>query len=204
MPVFFKMSIKGLDSLNKCSSADPQQELLSIIFYNYGQSAFSAQQLFTLTGIEQRKITARLLYKLLHSECLDNLEEDQLEQYDKEDNSPVHSLDNIVSDNYIILSEQQGLPISSLGFSTEQSITLASQAVELLKNSSPEETAHNHLKTLFPVFAVSHYQQLEVEFRLIQISNLRFIITTKTQSEFNHKLYFTLLYQLVRRYGSAD
>jgi len=204
MPVFFKMSIKGLDSLNKSSSADPQQELLYKIFYNYGQRTFSAQQLFTLNGIEQRKIIARLLYKLLHSECLDNIEDDQIEQGDTINNSPILSLENIVNNNCIILSEQQGLLISSLGFSTEQSITLASQAVELLKNRSAEKTSDHHLKSLFPVFAISHYQHLEVEFRLIQIKELRFIITTKTQSKFNHTLYFALLYQLVRRYGSAN
>jgi len=201
MPVFFKMSIKGLDALNNHFSADPQQELLYKIFYNYGQRAFSAQQLFTLTGIEQRKITARLLYKLLHSESLDNLEDEQVEQYDIEDNTPVNSLENIVNDNYIMLSEQQGLLISRLGFSKEQSNTLASLAVELLKNSCSAEISNN---ALFPVFAISYYEQLEVEFRLIQISNLHFIITTKSQCELNSELYFTLLFQLVRRYGSAD
>lgn len=217
MPVFFKMTCKGLDSINGGSLAEPAQVLLLKILYHHGQNPLTMEQLLDYLGTD-RKTATRILYKMLHSGWLINIEENLVAAMINKESSKdkqaraLPSLGNVVDDNQLVLSEQHGLVISTLGFSSEQSVILAATAAELLKKHDQkisdfdhkgfdhEDSDHN--KTVFPVFFNFNWRDLTVESRLIQVHGLCFIITSKSTSTLNNELYFDLISNLLRRYGS--
>lgn len=210
MPVFFKMSGRGLASINRSTLSEPIQILLFKILCNHGQMPLTMEQLFAYISAENgsdRKIAARFLYKMLHSGWLLNIEEDEVSttvtNEPPAENSAqiIASLQDVVNNNHIILSEQYGLLIASLGFSDEQSINLAANVAELIKNHSQKFSENDFENTAFPFLAKFKWQDVELEVRLFQIHDLCFVITTKSTSILNETLYFNLIFRLIRRYG---
>ncbi|MCK5697742.1 MAG: hypothetical protein KAI02_06245 [Gammaproteobacteria bacterium] len=207
MAVFFQMTYSGLNSINKRSLPDASQKLLLNIVYTYGQIPFTKEQLFSLLTID-RKIISRLLYNILLSGWLVNVEEhDALAIINNNStNKPQDSLydliDKIDSDKHsIVLSDKQGLVVASSGFSKEQSLSFATQATELAQQYYADNSNQQKIETLFPVFNQIHHQDLIFECRLIQINGIFFVITTLEKTALNETAYFDLMTHLLRRYA---
>jgi len=226
MPVFFQMTCSGLNSINKRALPEISQKLLLNIAYSYGQTPLTKEQLLALLNIN-RKIISRLLYKIILSGWLVNIEEDDAVAIIK--NNELNTISNNKANNTyntnnadntkqslyriidtekhsILLSDREGLVVASSGFSEEQSLFFAAQSTELAKQylseSDPSESDQKQSKeTPFPIFSQMNGHEFNLDCRLIQITGLFFIVTTIEKTALNEAAYFNLMTHLLRRYA---
>ena len=206
MPVYFKMSYNGLnDMINGSLTDDNARILLFNLLHLYDRAAVTMEQLFSLLDSKlktDRKTATRLIYKMLHANWLENIEEsctlEATPALETEQDCSLPSLEGVTNNQAIILSEQNGLLISSRGFSSEQSVLIAAQVAEQLKLIKDSPSASEN--RLFPITGAFNYQDMKLDYRLIRLQKFCFLVTTRSNTLLDNQHYFNLIANLVRRY----
>lgn len=196
MSALFKMSFQGLDQINSNSLSEPGNELLFKIFYKFGKRCFSIEQLYSLISLEKKPLI-KLVYKLLHEKFIININKEEQVRSTKI-HPEIPSLNNIASDNYILLSDINGLVLLTSGFTHEQSEHLAAQVTNLINNKISDNKNSQEYESPFPIFM--NDDSLNISIRLFKINQLTFYITTKMNVSIYPEDYYDLLCGLVRRY----
>lgn len=199
MSAHFKLNFSGLNYLISSSEVCQDRDFLLNILCNYCHSPVSLSSLQLISDMDRKEIT-KTLYRLLKKGWLSSSEQITESKSDFDRYNFSGHLSELSSTGSAILSDMNGLTISSVGFSEKTVTYLTAYTTNLLKISDAAKKRHTELSNETPWSLDLKWGELNVMVQLIAIGSTHFALIVGGEPKFDNQAFFQLITILAKRY----